>query len=166
MTGYADHMNGQDANQISTITRTAIIDEVQLSGISCYGKRDEVAFLSRIFDLDSLPTTDGRFKSMAGDIWQHRVNNFDWPDDRVFTDDRLNLMNGPNEVFLNFLSEMIHPLVRPDIGKARNSLTYSISTSRLMAGRSQRRQGSRTDRFCGAKTRAGCRPLPSLLRRI
>ena len=55
-------MNGHDANQISTITRTAILDEVQLSGLGLYGKRDEVAFLSRIFDLASLPTTDGRFK--------------------------------------------------------------------------------------------------------
>jgi len=70
--------------------------------------------LSRLFNLSSLRSTDNRFKDAAGDIWQHRVNNFDWDDDWVFYDGRFNLMNGDDDNFLAFLCETIHPVVRPD----------------------------------------------------
>jgi AbiJ N-terminal domain 3/Abortive infection C-terminus len=66
-----------------------------------------------------LRSTDGRFRDAAGDIWQHRVNNFDWGDDWVFYDPRFNLMNGDDETFLAFLCETIHPVVRPDPAEAQ-----------------------------------------------
>ena len=75
---------------------------------------EEPEFLSRLFNLSSLRSTDNRFKDAAGDIWQHRVNNFDWDDDWVFYDGRFNLMNGDDDNFLAFLCETIHPVVRPD----------------------------------------------------
>lgn len=75
---------------------------------------DEVEFLSRIFNLQSLSSSDRRFGDIAGDIWQHRVNNYDWPDDWIYNDGRFNLLASDEEVFLRFLCEMLHPVVRAD----------------------------------------------------
>lgn len=75
----------------------------------------ETDFLSRIFDLDQLPSLDDRFDNAAGDIWQHRVNNpNDWEDNWIFNDSRFNLLKCDDTIFLSFLCEMIHPLVRID----------------------------------------------------
>lgn len=71
-----------------------------------------------MFDLSALPSTDYRFKDMAGDVWQHRERNFDWDNDWVFTDTRLNLLHCPDETFLTSLCEMIHPVVRKDRDEA------------------------------------------------
>jgi hypothetical protein len=91
-----------------------MIDQVAWSG-----RLGDVEFLQRLFDLESLPSHDSRFKNAAGDIWQHRVNNpTDWPDDWVYDDARLNLFQGPTETFLRFLCEMVHPVVRPDRNEA------------------------------------------------
>ncbi|WP_240996624.1 AbiJ-related protein [Pseudomonas viridiflava] len=40
-----------------------------------HGQFDDVEFLSGLFDLQPLPSTDSRFKDAAGDIWQHRYSN-------------------------------------------------------------------------------------------
>jgi hypothetical protein len=72
--------------QISQITRRDLVDALMGEGVAWNGRLEESEFLSRIFDLDSLPSTDSRFKNAAGDIWQHRVNNpMDWKDDWVFS---------------------------------------------------------------------------------
>ena len=76
------------------------------------GRLDDHAFFSRLFNPNELPTRDHRthqFSNLASEIWQHRVNNWDWPDDWWWTDDRLALFHAPNETFLRFLAEMIHP---------------------------------------------------------
>lgn len=104
--------------RISEITRRDIIDAIQEESVNLYGRLEEPEFLSRLFDLSSLPSTDGRFRDAAADIWQHRINNHDWPDDWVFSDRRFNLLNGDDEVFLRFLCETIHPVVRPDVTEA------------------------------------------------
>ena len=100
--------------QISQITRRDIVDAIAVEKIDWSGRMEEPEFLSRLFNLSSLRSTDNRFKDAAGDIWQHRVNNFDWDDDWVFYDGRFNLMNGDDDNFLAFLCETIHPVVRPD----------------------------------------------------
>jgi hypothetical protein len=100
--------------KITQITRRDIIDAINVEKISWHGRLEEAEFLSRLFDLSALPSTDRRFKDAAGDIWQHRVNNFDWDDDWVFYDSRFNLMNGDDETLLTFLCETMHPVVRPD----------------------------------------------------
>lgn len=100
--------------KISTITRKDIIDALVAENIRWNGRLEEQEFLSRLFDLTSLPSTDPRFGNAAGDIWKHRVINSDWNDDWVFYDRRFNLLNADDEVFLRFLSETIHPVVRPD----------------------------------------------------
>ena len=100
---------------ISYEARRNIIQTLIAENISWSGRLDDVAFLSRIYDLDNMPSIDHRFPSARGDIWQHTVNNpGDWPDDWVFTDDRFDLYNCPDDKFLRFLCEMIHPVVRPD----------------------------------------------------
>lgn len=100
--------------KISQITRRDIVDAISVEKINWSGRMEEPEFLSRLFNLASLPSDDSRFKDAAGDIWQHRINNSDWDDDWVFYDARFNLMNGDDETFLAFLCETIHPVVRPD----------------------------------------------------
>lgn len=105
-------------NKISIVTRRTIFDFIQAEGIWWSGRLTEIDFLSRMFDLDSLPSFDNRFPNAAGDIWQHRVNNpNDWEDNWIFTDKRFNLFTCDDSTFLTFLCEMAHPLVRPDISE-------------------------------------------------
>lgn len=100
---------------ITQVTRRKIFDTLILSKVLWEGRLEEPDFLARIYDLDKLPSTDSRYKTAAGDIWQHRVNNpQDWPDDWVFTDSRFGLQHGDDELVLRFLAEMLHPVVRPD----------------------------------------------------
>jgi AbiJ N-terminal domain 3/Abortive infection C-terminus len=101
--------------KISQLTRRDIIDSMLAEKVNWSGRLEEPEFLARLFELQSLPTTDDRFKDAAGDIWQHRVNNFDWDDDWVFYDRRFNLIGADDEVFLRFLCETIHPVVRADV---------------------------------------------------
>jgi hypothetical protein len=87
-------------------------------GVSWSGRLQEADFLARIYDLDKMPSNDHRFDDASADIWQHRTNNNDWPDDWVFTDNRFNLLKSPDAEFLTFLCETVHPVVRPDEEKA------------------------------------------------
>jgi hypothetical protein len=99
---------------ITTITRRDITDSMVAEKVNWAGRLEEPEFLARLFDLQSLPSTDSRYKNAEGDIWQHRVNNFDWDDDWLFHDKRFGLLTGDDEVFLRFLCETVHPVVRPD----------------------------------------------------
>ena len=109
-----DHLE----REITEPTRRKIADELSLQGMSPNGQVNEVEFFSRLFNLNELPTRDHRthqFPNMAADLWQHRVNNpMDWPDGWWWTDDRLALLHAPDETFLRFLAEMVHPIIRPD----------------------------------------------------
>lgn len=104
--------------KISELTRRDIRDAIHIESIAWQGRLDETAFLSRLYDLQKLTSTDGRFENAEGDIWQHRVNNYDWEDDWVFYDSRFELQAGDDEVFLRFLCETIHPVVRQDVTEA------------------------------------------------
>jgi AbiJ N-terminal domain 3/Abortive infection C-terminus len=110
---------------ITPLTRRDIFDYLTMENIAWHGRLEEVAFLERIWDLGNMPSTDGRFKDAAGDIWQHRVNNpWDWEDDWVFTDSRFELMHGPDDKFLQFLCEMVHPVVRSDDDEAQQLVSF------------------------------------------
>lgn len=106
-------------NTITEITRRDIRRALIREGICWSGELDEVEFLNRLYDLGSMPSTDSRFENAEGDIWQHRINNLDWDDNWVFADDRLQLQNGPDEIFLQFLAEIVHPVVREDREQAK-----------------------------------------------
>lgn len=94
--------------------RQNILDGLRLEQVNLFGVLNDPEFLSRIYELRRLPSTDGRYRDAAGDIYQHRVNNDDWDDYWIFDDDRFPLLDGPAETFLRFLSETVHPVVRPD----------------------------------------------------
>jgi hypothetical protein len=106
-------------NEISEVTRRAIIDFLIASEISWAGRLTEDDFLARLYDLTALPSTDFRFQNAAADIWQHRVNWRDWEDDWVFFDSRFSLIRAPDQEFLRFLCETVHPVVRTDSDDAR-----------------------------------------------
>lgn len=95
-------------------TRRAILDLIREEGVVWYGSVGDVAFLESIFDLQTLPSGDSRFKDAAGDIWQHRVNNEDWSDDWIFSDDRFALLDGPDVSFLRFVERLVAVDVRPN----------------------------------------------------
>lgn len=102
-------------NKITKRTRNNIFDIVKIEKVYWAGEIDDVEFLEKMFDLKSLPSTDHRFHDMAGDIWQHRINNpQDWANDWIFYDSRLDLLNVEDSLFLEFLCQMLHPVVRPD----------------------------------------------------
>lgn len=98
---------------ITEVTRRSIIDYLSL-GIQWSGRLEENEFLSRIYDLTQIPSTDSRFSTALGDIQQHRRNWNDWPDEWVFTDQRFNILWASDDEFLKFLCETVHPVVRPD----------------------------------------------------
>jgi AbiJ-like protein len=66
---------------ITQITRRDLLDAMMAENVNWNGRLEEPEFLSRLFDLQSMPSTDRRFENAAGDIWQHRVNNRDGSDD-------------------------------------------------------------------------------------
>ena len=111
---------------ITEPTRRNLADELVLRNMTPNGRLDEVAFFSRIFNLNDLPTTDYRenqFPDMAADLWQHRVRNpTDWPDDWWVTDERLDLLHVSDETFLRFLAEIVHPIVRPETAERERYL--------------------------------------------
>jgi hypothetical protein len=142
-------------HSISEVTRRNIIDEICVSNVWWAGRLDEVEFLSRLYDLEALPSGDRRVESFSGDIWQHRCNNHDWPNDWVFTDSRIDLSHAQDDSFLKFLCLMVHPAVRPELGEVDGLLPvfnkyltadhWEIAVSSELSGRpvySGRRQGA------------------------
>ena len=99
---------------ISEITRRNIFDLLRVEKIKWNGRLNEVDFLSRIFNLSAMGSFDHRFSDAAGDIYQHRINNWDWDEDWVYADPRFDLLHCEDEAFLKFLCETIHPIVRPN----------------------------------------------------
>ncbi|MBW9121913.1 hypothetical protein JNB63_17585 [Microbacterium trichothecenolyticum] len=110
-------------NRLTSQMRSDLIDWLNLGPHHWAGQLDEDKFLSRIYDLRSLPTTDSRrsqYPTAAEDIWQHRVNNpDDWDDDWVFGDSRFNLRHVDDATFTRFLVETVQPAVRRDVEAAR-----------------------------------------------
>ncbi|MEL6443654.1 MAG: abortive infection family protein [Bacteroidota bacterium] len=107
---------------ITQVTRRDIADAVVAEKVDWSGRLEEPDFLNRLFDLNTMPSNDRRYENAAGDVWKHRIANNDWEDDWVFYDDRFNLLNGDDDLFLRFLCETIHPVVRSD----------SVATEKLL----------------------------------
>lgn len=98
--------------KISRRIRRNIFDGLQIEGVNWSGHLSDIDFLGRLYELDELPSFDNRYADAAGDIYQHTVNNDDWDSDWIFSDSRFNLGGCPDEEFLNFLCETVHPVVR------------------------------------------------------
>ena len=80
------------ANEVTEVTLRIIIDYLTASGINWAGRLQEDEFLARLYDLLELPSTDYRFRNVAGDIRQHRLSWADWLDDWVFYNSKFNLL--------------------------------------------------------------------------
>lgn len=93
--------------------RVYLVDEEETVVVPYHGKLDFIKFWGRIYKLDELPSTDSRFDSAEGDIWQHTENNDDWEWDFFIDYPPFELSNG-DENLLNYLSEMFHPAVRDE----------------------------------------------------
>ena len=77
-----------------------------------YGRLGEIEFLERLYNLKKMKSHDSRYSNAYEDIVQHTINNDDYPYCWVFTDDRFQLNKGSDDIFLRFLCEVFHPLVR------------------------------------------------------
>ena len=94
--------------------------------INIYGRLDEISFLKRIYDFSVILSNDDRFDNFEGEIWQHTINNDDYPEYWIFIDERLQLVDGPDEVILDFLKEIFHPAVRK-IANISKMYLYAIN---------------------------------------
>jgi hypothetical protein len=112
------------ARRITPLTRREIFDYVRTDGGPWWGRLDEIDFLARVYDLEELPSYDARFPTAARDIWQHRINNLDWEDDWVFSDSRFQLASGPDEILLEFLAQLVHPVVQPDMSRSKEIVDH------------------------------------------
>lgn len=117
-----------DAHYVSEVTRRAVIDDLVAGEVDWSGRLNDHEFLARLYDLDNLPSMDSRFSSASADIHQHTVNWSDWSPDWVFFDPRFNLLRCPDDEFLRFLCEMVHPVVRPDAEEAE-TLVATVNKS-------------------------------------
>lgn len=110
-------------NYITDVTRRRLVEGLAELRVPWWGVLDEVEFLSRLYDLDDLPSTDRRHRTAGGDIYQHRILNLDWDDDWIFDDERFGLAEA-DEPLLAFLAEMLHPAVRTDLDEVGRLLEF------------------------------------------
>lgn len=103
--------------KITSITRRAIFDVLLRVNDRWWGRLDEMEFLSRLWNLEALPSHDDRMTTAQQDIGTHRISFNDWPDDWILADSRFNLLEGDDQEFLGFLCETVNPFVRPDRGE-------------------------------------------------
>jgi AbiJ-like protein len=103
-------LSQDDRVQLRTLSRRLFLDELLLLG-DIAGRMDLFDFLTLTWDLESMPSTDSRFKTATGDIWQHMVNNDDWSYPYLFGP-YLGLIDGSDEQLLHFLEHVVHPSVR------------------------------------------------------
>lgn len=100
-------------DHISRETRRNIVDHLILMDEPFHGRLNVVDFLRRTWDLAGMPSTDPRFDTADGDIWQHMVNNSDW-DDSYLLGQYLDLPGASHNTFRTFVESCVHPVVVPD----------------------------------------------------
>ncbi|MBR9901612.1 MAG: abortive infection family protein [Rhodospirillales bacterium] len=106
--------NQTSNGEIPETVRLNILDGMRIDNVKWFGESDDIEFLSRIYDLDQLPSFDTRFHTAREDISQHRFNNDDWENDWIYEDRRFQLLSGPTDTFLKFLCQIVDPLTRQD----------------------------------------------------
>jgi len=109
------------------------------------GRRDDITFLNRLYDLKAMPTEYSGM-TFEDEIHRHTVANNDLEYGWVFSEERLGLRSGDDEILLKFLCEMFHPIVRSeksdweqvkdDINALLKADGYEIYESEQISGRS------------------------------
>ncbi|MEQ9345984.1 MAG: hypothetical protein RIG26_06025 [Thalassospira sp.] len=107
---HKQYANGE----IPKVVRLNILDGLRIDKVTWFGESDDIEFLSRIYNLDQLPSFDIRYHTAREDIFQHRFNNDDWENDWIYEDSRFQLLNGPTDTFLKFLCQIVDPLTQHD----------------------------------------------------
>ena len=97
-------------------TRRDIVDTLVLREAHFHGRLDCMDFLKRVWPLDEMPSEDHRFRTATSDIATH-MGFGDWDDSHLLLE-RLKLARGPDDDFLRFIEEVVHPLVVPDEAEA------------------------------------------------
>lgn len=85
---------------------------MKLNGYTYHGRSTEPDFLARLFNLKAIKSRDDRYSNAYDDIYQHMVNNNDWPEDWIYTDTRINLLYADDDLYLRFLAATMHPAIR------------------------------------------------------
>lgn len=80
-----------------------------------YGRFDVVEFLKRLYNLADWESRDSRVENAEEEIIMH-IHNGDYPYDWIFEDERFQLLDGEDNILLNFLCEVFHPEVRDENG--------------------------------------------------
>ncbi|MGI5243380.1 hypothetical protein [Dactylosporangium sp. CA-139066] len=110
-------------HHITRVTRRRLLEGLTWRNTSWHGVLEEPDFLARIYDLNTLESTDRRHPTAYGDIFQHRVMNDDWDYYWIFTDERFGLA-GSDRLLLRFLAETLHPDVRHDLAEVHELLAF------------------------------------------
>lgn len=101
--------------KISTITRQKIADEMFARKIWYHGRQNETDFLGQIFNLKELPSIiGGKNKNAYDDIYQWTARNDNNSEDWIYSDPRIDLLRCEDTVYLQFLTQTIHPRTRTD----------------------------------------------------
>ena len=81
-----------------------------------YGRSDVVEFLKRLYNLADWESRDSRVENAEEEEIIMHTHNGDYPDDWIFEDERFQLLDGEDNILLNFLCEVFHPEVRDENG--------------------------------------------------
>lgn len=110
-----------------------------------YGRIEEIGFLKRLYKLKDMESYDSRFSNAEEDIYQHTQRNEDCSYGWVFEDERFQLKYGSDELYLRFICEIFHPVVRDEKGYWKELLSeinsllqcdgYELYSSRKISGR-------------------------------
>lgn len=73
------------------------------------GRKTLIEFLKRIYDFDKILSQE---KSFEEELIRHTVRNYDYDYQWVFQDERLQWIDGNDELILKFVCEIFHPMVR------------------------------------------------------
>lgn len=92
---------------LSTIQQTSLFKDIKNNMVFNYICKNDLIldFISEIWDIDNMPSTDSRYNTLRGDIQQHFINNDDWDLDYLFSE-ILNLY-GEIEKYKQFLESIV-----------------------------------------------------------
>jgi very-short-patch-repair endonuclease len=95
--------------RITELTRRDLLRDLLQRG-PFSGRLEVTEFLTRLWPLDLLPSTDHRFDTLFRDILQHTCVNEDYDNEDLL--DRVGILECSDEQFARFVELLAHPLVR------------------------------------------------------
>lgn len=99
----------------TNITKRKILKFLKERWETVFWDLSEREFISMIYNVDKIESYDHRYKDFWGDYHQHRINNYDWEDDRWLTDDRTWIMVIDDETQVRLLETLVNPECRLDV---------------------------------------------------